>query len=129
MHGGRATPLFYGWWIVTVAFVVSAGAWSTRASFAVVYAAMLADLGWSRTDAVLGYALSWLVLVGFGPLAGWLYDRLGPRLVVPAGGLALALGEVSHRRPAQSGTPPPASCAGPSHSSADRRPPSSPSDR
>ena len=88
----RRPPLFYGWWIVAVAFIVNAVAWSTRASFAVLYAAMLRDLGWSRSEAVLGYALSWLLLAGVGPLSGWLYDRLGPRFVVAAGGVALALG-------------------------------------
>ena len=88
----RRQPLFYGWWIVAIAFVVNAVAWSTRASFAVIYAAMLRDLGWSRSEAVLGYAFSWLLLAGFGPLSGWLYDRLGPRIVVAAGGVALALG-------------------------------------
>lgn len=83
---------FYGWRIAAVACLVNAFAWSTRASFAAVYAAMLQDLGWSRTQAVLGYALSWLALVPGSPLAGWLYDRFGPRLVVLLGGLALALG-------------------------------------
>ena len=61
---------FYGWWIAMVACLVNAFAWSTRAGFAVVYAAMLQDLGWSRTRAVLRYALSWLALVPFSPLAG-----------------------------------------------------------
>lgn len=83
---------FAGWRILAVACTVNAFAWSTRASFAAVYAAMLQDLGWTRTQAVLGYALSWLALVPGSPLAGWLYDRLGPRVVVPLGGLALALG-------------------------------------
>lgn len=83
---------FAGWRILAVACTVNAFAWSTRASFAAVYAAMLQDVGWSRTQAVLGYALSWLALVPCSPLAGWLYDRLGPRVVVPLGGLALALG-------------------------------------
>ena len=84
--------VFYGWRIVAAAFTVNAFAWSTRASFAVIYAAMLRDLGWSRTEAVLGYALSWLLLAVFAPLAGWLYDQVGPRIVVAAGGVALALG-------------------------------------
>jgi len=88
---GRET-LYYGWRIVAVAFAVNAVAWSTRASFAVLYVAMLHSMGWSRTQGVLGYALSWLLLAVFAPLAGWLYDRFGPRLVVPAGGVSLALG-------------------------------------
>ena len=33
--------------------------------------------------------MSWLLLLVFSPLAGWLYDRWGARLLVPAGGLLL----------------------------------------
>jgi hypothetical protein len=33
--------------------------------------------------------LSWLVLLVFSPLAGFLHDRWGARLMVPAGGLLL----------------------------------------
>jgi MFS family permease len=90
--------IFYGWWIVAAAFTINAFAWSTRASFAVVYDAMLKDLGWSRAEAVLGYAISWLVLAAFAPLTGWLYDRAGPRVVVPAGGCALAAGLLATSR-------------------------------
>ena len=85
-------PIFYGWWIVAIAFVVNAFGWSTRASFAVIYVAILGDLGWSRAEAVVGYALSWLLLAVFAPLSGWLYDCLGPRVVVPLGGAALGAG-------------------------------------
>lgn len=90
--GGDGRRAFYGWWIVAVAFTVNAFGWSTRASFAVIYAAMLGDLGWSRAEAVLGYSLSWLLLALFAPLSGLLYDRLGPRLIVPLGGLGIAAG-------------------------------------
>jgi MFS family permease len=64
--------------------------------------ALLAEFAWKRGEATLGYAFSWLLLVVFSPLAGWLYDRWGARLVVPVGGLilgtALALtGQVTAR--------------------------------
>ncbi|MGI8554014.1 MAG: MFS transporter [Dehalococcoidia bacterium] len=92
MRVSERTTLYYGWWITAVAFVTNVFAWSTRASFSVLYVAMLHSTGWSRTQGVLGYALSWVLLAVFAPLAGWLYDRFGPRLVVPAGGISLALG-------------------------------------
>ncbi len=94
----HSRTIFYGWWIVAAAFTINAFAWSTRASFAVVYDAMLKDLGWSRAEAVLGYAISWLVLAAFAPLTGWLYDRAGPRVVVPTGGCALAAGLLATSR-------------------------------
>jgi len=73
-----------------------------RSTFAVFYVALLAEFAWKRGEATLGYAFSWLLLLVFSPLAGWLHDRWGARLVVPAGGLilgtALALtGQVTAR--------------------------------
>src|SRR5207244_5553247 len=42
-----------------------------------------------RGEIAPGCSLSWLLLLVFSPLAGWLYDRWGARLLVPAGGLLL----------------------------------------
>ena len=64
-------------------------AWSTRVTFALFYVALLNEFGWQRGEAALGYSLSWLLLLVFGPLAGRLTDRWGPREVVPMGGLLL----------------------------------------
>jgi MFS family permease len=77
---------------VAVSALASSLAWSVRSTFALFYVALLEEFGWARGDAALGYALSWLLLVAFSPLAGWLHDRLGARVVVPAGGLVLGLG-------------------------------------
>jgi len=88
------------WVVVGVSTVVNSLAWSPRATFALFYVALLGEFGWRRGDAAIGYSLSWLLLVVFSPLAGWLYDRWGARFLVPLGGVllgaALALtGQVS----------------------------------
>jgi MFS family permease len=77
------------WVVVGVSAVVNALAWSPRSTFALFYVALLGEFAWRRGDAAVGYSLSWLLLVVFSPLAGWLYDRWGARVLVPLGGLLL----------------------------------------
>ncbi|GIX49402.1 MAG: MFS transporter [Candidatus Tectimicrobiota bacterium] len=91
MLSGRL-PFFYGWVIVALSTLVNLLAWSVRSSFALFYAAFVRELGWGRGEAALGYSLSWLCLFVFSPLAGRLYDRLGPRVIIPLGGLLLGTG-------------------------------------
>jgi MFS family permease len=79
----------YGWVVVGVSATVNSLAWSVRSTFAAFYVALLAEFAWRRGETALGYSLSWLLLLVFSPLAGWLYDRWGARLLVPAGGLLL----------------------------------------
>jgi MFS family permease len=80
----------YGWVVVGVSATVNSLAWSVRSTFALFYAALLAEFGWRRGDAALGYSLSWLLLLLFSPLCGRLSDRWGARVVVPFGGLLVA---------------------------------------
>jgi MFS family permease len=75
--------------VVGVSATVNSLAWSVRSTFAAFYVALLGEFAWRRGEAAIGYALSWLLLLVFSPLAGWLYDRWGARLLVPAGGLLL----------------------------------------
>lgn len=81
----------YGWVVVSVSAIVNSLAWSVRSTFSVFYVALLGEFAWRRGEAALGYSLSWLLLLVFSPLAGWLYDRWGARLLVPAGGLLLGV--------------------------------------
>ena len=81
----------YGWVVVGVSATVNSLAWSVRSTFAAFYVALLGEFAWRRGEAALGYSLSWLLLLAFSPLAGWLYDRWGARLLVPAGGLLLGV--------------------------------------
>lgn len=83
-------PGAYAWVVVFVSATVNSLAWSVRSTFALFYVAVLAEFGWRRGEAALGYSLSWLLLLVFGPLFGRLSDRWGARLVVPFGGLLLA---------------------------------------
>jgi MFS family permease len=81
----------YRWIALGVSTAVNTLAWGARSTFALFYVAMLDELAWGRGPTALGYSLSWLCFVVFAPVAGWLYDRWGPRTVVPIGGLVLGL--------------------------------------
>ena len=88
---GREASPPYRWVVVGVSATVNSLAWSVRSTFAAFYVALLGEFAWRRGEAAVGYSLSWLLLIVFSPLAGWLYDRWGARLLVPAGGLLLGL--------------------------------------
>jgi MFS family permease len=84
--------------VLGVSTVVNALAWGARACFALFFVAILTEFSWGRGPTALGYSLSWLFFVVFGPLAGWLQDRWGARTIVAVGGLTLglALGVTAH---------------------------------
>lgn len=77
------------WTIVAACALANMLAWSVRATFALFYVALLEHFGWPRGAAAVGYSLSWLLVLAFGPLAGRLHDRLGAHVVMPVAGLVL----------------------------------------
>ncbi len=85
--------VFYGWRIAAAGAGLQFlyGALLLQAFGA--YVAVLSDeLGWSKTALAGGAAIQSLEGALIGPLLGWLIDRFGPRVMVRAGVLALALG-------------------------------------
>lgn len=87
---GRLRLVFYGWWIVAVAFIsyfVVGGLYST--GMTVYFLPLTRDLGLSRAQLSLAFTLRSLESGLDGPLVGYLVDRLGPRFMVRAG-VALA---------------------------------------
>ncbi len=87
--------LFYGWWIVIIAFVchaLSGGFYST--GMAVYFLPVGRDLGLSRAALSLAFTLRTLESGIDGPLLGMLVDKLGPRSMVRIGGLVAGLGFV-----------------------------------
>ncbi len=79
----RRTPFFYGWAVVLAAgstmFVRNAAATLTIAVFVFP---MSEDLGWSRTLIVGAAAAAGFVSMFISPLAGWILQRFGARVLM-----------------------------------------------
>lgn len=97
----RRPSFYYGWVIVAVAFVCLALAYSAWHSFSIFFVAILAEFGWSRASTALVGSLIMVVYALFSPVSGFLVDRLGPRVVIPAGGVVLAGGLFASSRIAE----------------------------
>ena len=89
----NAGRLFFGWWIVGAAIVIQGlqGGLLLQA-FGAYFLRLQEEFGWS--SAALAWSFSILQLQNgvLGPAQGLLVDRLGPRAVLTAGVIALALG-------------------------------------
>ncbi len=85
--------VFYGWWIVAAgaAMQLLQGTLLGQAygSYVVV---LHRDFGWSRTLLSGASAVREMESGVFGPIQGWLLDRVGPRAVARAGMITLGIG-------------------------------------
>jgi MFS family permease len=76
---------------LAVTFVTLALAYGVWYAYTVFLVALLREFGWSRSVLAGAFSVFALVNGAWNPVVGWLTDRFGPRLVVMAGGVALAL--------------------------------------
>ena len=78
--------------VVAIAFAFNAIARGVADSFGAFVLPLEAEFGWSRRT-VTGIFAATMLLSGLGaPLAGWVFDRWGPRAVYTGGAALLALG-------------------------------------
>ncbi len=85
-------PIFYGWWVVAIAFVTMGVAIAGRTSFSLLFPEILTEFGWSRNVTAGAFSLGFLVSTAMMPLIGLMMDRSGPRLIIPLGGVLVAAG-------------------------------------
>ncbi|HKY08676.1 MAG TPA: MFS transporter [Candidatus Binatia bacterium] len=85
-------PFFYGWVIVVIvvlAGVLAAGV--SNITMAVVLKPISDDLGWTRSLTAAAVTMGALFGGVLSPLFGPLADRMGPRILLPAGGALVGL--------------------------------------
>jgi len=84
--------VFYGWVIVAVMFVTLFIALGFRFAFGVFYSAILDETGWLRADTASVVSASMIVYACTAALSGYLFDRVGARVLFPVGALFMGAG-------------------------------------
>jgi MFS family permease len=84
--------IYYGWIIVAVMFVTLFISLGFRFSFGVYYSAILDETGWSRAETAGVVSAAMIVYASTAALSGYLFDRLGARVIFPLGALAMGVG-------------------------------------
>ncbi len=87
----KVDPL-YGWVLVGVGTTIIAIINGSFYSYGVFFKPLLQDFGWSRAELSGPVSLRLAATGIFGIIAGAIVDRAGPRVVVPAGVLLVAVG-------------------------------------
>src|SRR5919205_155667 len=87
-----ATPFFYGWVLVAIAFVTMAVGVNARTAFSLLFPAILDEFGWDRGLTAGAFSFGFLVSAVVTPFVGRLMDLRGPRLVVEIGVFAMGIG-------------------------------------
>ena len=94
-------PFFYGYVIVALCFLNLVVVGGLMAGFSVFNVALLEAFRWSRATTATIASVNGVVYSAMAPVAGWAFDRLGPRIMMPLGcglvgiGLVLAAGSES----------------------------------
>ena len=94
-------PFFYGYVIVALCFLNLVVVGGLMAGFSVFNVALLEAFRWSRATTATIASVNGIVYSAMAPVAGWAFDRLGPRVIMPLGvglvgtGLVLASGSQS----------------------------------
>ena len=88
----RSSGIFYGWYIVTAAFLVITMGHGLQHSFGVFLKPLSEGFGWSRS-LTAGAFMLYLSCRGIsGIVMGRLTDRYGPRIIVGAGAVLMGVG-------------------------------------
>lgn len=85
--------VFYGWWVVGGAFVLLFLSIGTQSyAYPVFFDAILRDMGWSRAQTSIAFAIGMLV-IGIASLAvGVLVRKTGVRLILISGSIVAGIG-------------------------------------
>jgi MFS family permease len=85
-------PFYYGWLVLGMFMLAgSLAAASSQPFMAVMLKPITDEFGWSRTEATTAISIGTIGTGFVSPFIGRLADRFGPRILVPVGGVLLAL--------------------------------------
>jgi MFS family permease len=84
--------IYYGWVIVAVMFVTLFISLGFRFAFGVFYSAILDETGWRRADTAVVVSAAMIVYACMAAPCGYLFDRLGARVLFPVGALCMGAG-------------------------------------
>ena len=89
---GSDFPFFYGWIVIAVAFVTMGIGVNARTSFSLLFPPILDEFGWSRGTVAATFSVGFIVSTVLTPFIGAMMDKVGPRVVLPLGGLLASMG-------------------------------------
>ena len=84
--------IYYGWVIVAVMFVTLFISLGFRFAFGVFYSAILDETGWGRAETAGVISAAMIVYACTAALSGYLFDRVGARVLFPLGALCMGTG-------------------------------------
>jgi len=84
--------IFYGWIVLSIAFITLVLGYAIRNTFSVFYPAIVEEFGWGRGNTALMFSMTIIVYGFVAPVAGSLVDRFGPRLIIPVGAFIMGGG-------------------------------------
>ena len=93
MSSSSQRPVFYGYWLVGLAFLfllLSFGCGSFV--FSLFVNPLQGAMGWGRAQVMVGFTIFFVVLGLASPLVGRIVDRHGPRVVIALGAVVMGLG-------------------------------------
>jgi MFS family permease len=91
-HWSSRLPFYYGWLIVSIAFVTMAIGVTARTAFSLLMPPLINEFGWDRGLVVGAFSFGFLVSAVLSPIIGRVMDARGPRIVIMTGVLLMTAG-------------------------------------
>ncbi|HOO90187.1 MAG TPA: MFS transporter [Syntrophales bacterium] len=88
----KGKDMYWGWFIVTGAFLILAASYGTRYSFGVFVRPMFVDNQWQMSAISVGFSINLLIYALSSLVSGRLIDRMAPRWIMTIGACIAALG-------------------------------------
>ncbi len=88
----RKPRIFYGWWIVIAAVILNILQGGILFyGFTLVLDPVTDEMGWTKTELTIAYPIMGVVIGVISPFLGGLFDRIGPRPLIGAGMVIVAV--------------------------------------